>query len=172
MASFYLIRHGEPEITGVMLGQLDPPLSASGRADCAVGLAGIQVDVVWTSPLRRARQTADLLRAGRIQELAELREIDQGAWTGKTWAQIQDRWPELASRKSSDWLSVPAPGGEAWPDFLNRIRRAWDIIRTGPTPAAIVGHQGVNAALMHLVDGRDPLRFKQRYGGVIQLDYH
>ena len=127
---------------------------------------------MWTSPLRRARETADLLGAGRVVEVPELREIDQGAWTGKSWAEIEANWGDLASLKLSDWLGTPAPGGESWTDFLDRIRRALDIIRSGPTPAAIVGHQGVNAALLHLIDGRDPLAFQQSYGEVIQLDYH
>ena len=170
MASFYLIRHGAPEITGVMLGQMDPPLSAAGRAESAAALAGMQVDIVWTSPLQRARETAALI-SGRVQELAGLREMDHGAWTGKTWAEIETEWGDLASRKISDWLGISAPGGETWPDFLARVRSAWEIIRAGPTPAAIVGHQGVNAALLHLIQGGDPVQFRQGYGEVIQIDF-
>ncbi len=170
MASLFLIRHAEPELTGVMLGQMDPPLSAAGRA-CAAALCEIRVEVAWTSPLRRARETAERLTAARVVEIPGLREIDHGQWTGKAWAQIEAEWPALASRKSSDWLGVAAPGGETWDDFLDRVRRAWSIIRTGPTSAAVIGHQGSNAALRYLIDGSDPLQFAQGYGEVIRIEY-
>jgi alpha-ribazole phosphatase len=172
MATFFLIRHGEPEITGVMLGQMDPPLSLAGRVQSSAALGDIEVEVVWTSPLRRARETAGLVRAQRVTEIPDLREIDQGEWTGLAWVEIERRWGDLASRKASDWLGIPAPGGETWDVFLDRIRRAWDVIRVGPTPAAIIGHQGVNAALLHLIDGRNPAEFNQGYGEVIRFDYH
>jgi alpha-ribazole phosphatase len=171
MASLFLIRHCQPEITGVLLGQMDPPLSGEGRLHAATALAGIQVEVVWTSPLRRARETADLINAHRVVEIPELREIDQGEWTGKTWAEVEATWSDLASRKSSDWLGVPAPGGEAWSSLADRVQRAWGVIRTGPAPAAVIGHQGVNAALANLIDGRNPLEFTQHYGEVILLEY-
>jgi probable phosphoglycerate mutase len=129
------------------------------------------VQIVWSSPLRRARETAEFVQARSMVEIPELREIDHGEWTGKTWAEIEAGWPELAARKSADWLGVPAPGGETWPDFLKRVRDAWKIIRAGPASAAVVGHQGVNAALMYLLKGCNPLEFAQGYGEVIKIDY-
>jgi alpha-ribazole phosphatase len=171
MATLYLIRHGKPEVTGVMLGQLDPPLSGDGRTCATAALSRIDVEVVWTSPLSRARETAELICSHSLVELPDLREIDQGDWTGKTWTEIEVNWPELAARKSSDWLGVAAPGGESWSGFLERVNRAWNTIRAGAMPAAITGHQGVNAALMYLIEGRDPLEFVQGYGEVIQVEF-
>ena len=171
MASLFLIRHGEPETAGVLLGQMDPSLSPAGHARLAAGLRAIHVEVAWTSPLRRARETAAYVDACRVIELPELREIDQGQWTGKSWAEIEAGWGDLASCKLSDWLGVAAPGGETWAAFLDRIRRAWRVIRDGPSPAAVIGHQAVNAALRYLIDGRNPLDFAQQYGEVIELAY-
>jgi broad specificity phosphatase PhoE len=171
MATLYLIRHGEPEITGVMLGQMDPPLSRRGRSEVAARLAGLFVEQAWTSPLRRAHETAQFIPARDLVELPELREIDHGDWTGKSWAEIEAAWPELAAHKSSDWLGVAAPGGETWERFLERVQSAWKMIRAGRMPAAVVGHQGVNAALMYVIKGCSPLEFKQAYGEVIQIDY-
>jgi len=57
-----LIRHGEPDTAGPP--RPDPPLSAAGRAQgeaLAAWLAGESVAAVYTSPLRRARQTAEPL---------------------------------------------------------------------------------------------------------------
>jgi alpha-ribazole phosphatase len=170
MPSLFLIRHGEPELTGVLLGRMDPPLSDAGRAQ-AGALCEIRVEVAWTSPLRRARETAGFVNSRRLVEIPELREIDQGEWTGKTWAEIEAACGELASRKLSDWLGIAALGGETWSDFLDRIGTAWSVIRAGPTPAAVIGHQGSNAALRYLMDGSDPLQFAQRYGEVIPIEY-
>jgi len=171
MAFLFLIRHAEPEITGVMLGQLDPPLSPNGRVQAVDVLSALQVDTVWTSPLRRAIETAQSIRAHHVVELTELREIDQGEWTGRTWSEIEIQWNDLAAQKTWDWLGIAAPGGESWADFIDRIGQAWTRIRTGRGPTAVVGHQAVNAALKHLIDGSDPLEFTQQYGEVIRLEY-
>ena len=62
-----LIRHGEPDTAGPP--RPDPPLSAAGRAQgeaLAAWLAGESVAAVYTSPLRRARETAGFLSAGAV----------------------------------------------------------------------------------------------------------
>lgn len=166
-----LIRHGEPEIRGVLLGQLDPPLSASGRTMARDSFRNYHPEVIWTSPLRRARETAGLIESRQVRELADLSEIGMGEWTGRAWREVEESWSELARRKTSDWFGVPAPGGEGWPEFVARVQRAWHLIREGPVPAAVVAHQGVNAALRYLIDGRDPMSFRQEYCEVISLEY-
>jgi broad specificity phosphatase PhoE len=171
MASILLIRHAEPEMKGVFLGQMDSPLSAAGRKRAAQMLGGMRVSVAWTSPLLRARETAALLDAGQVVEVPGLREIDHGDWTGRTWTEIEGKWADPAMRKSADWLGVTAPGGEEWKTFLDRVRAAWQEIREGPPDSAVVAHQGVNAALAYLIDGRDPLAFTQEYGEVIRVEY-
>ena len=171
MAVLYLIRHGEPEIQGVFLGRLDPPLSAVGYEHVSRVMSDIEVKVAYSSPLRRARETARYLRSPRILEVNNLREIDYGKWTGKTWAEVEADWSELAARKCTDWLGVSAPEGESWSDVLDRIRPVWETICRGETPAAVVAHQGVNAALATLIDGRNPLEFNQQYGEVIRVEY-
>jgi broad specificity phosphatase PhoE len=171
MAKIFLIRHGEPEIRGVLLGQSDPPLSVFGREQAREALTNLQLDIVWTSPLRRARETAAMVVTARVCELEELREIDMGEWTGLTWKQVEQSWDQLARRKVADWFGVPAPGGESWPVFLSRVERAWEAIRRGPANAAVVAHQGVHAALRYLIDGRDPVKFQQQYCEVILLEY-
>ncbi len=171
MATLFLIRHGEPELRGVFLGQLDSPLSAAGREHVARNLSEIHAAVTWHSTLLRACQTAESVHSPQRIGLPDLREIDYGAWTGKTWSDIQAQWPEIARQKSADWLHVPPPGGERWPDFQARIDRAWQFIRRGPSPPAIVAHQAVNAALYHLICNGDPLVFRQHYGEMIRVEY-
>jgi broad specificity phosphatase PhoE len=171
MAEILLIRHAEPELTGVLLGQSDPPLSAAGRTQAREELTEIHAGIVWASPLRRAKETAQFISSNSICELPELCEIDMGAWTGLTWTQVEQFWAELAGHKMSNWFQVAAPGGESWSSFLSRVQRAWDAIRRGPANAAVVAHQGVNAALCYLIEGRDPTDFQQGYCEVIPFEY-
>ena len=171
MAKILLIRHAEPEVRGVFLGQSDPPLSACGRGQAREILGFLRPEIVWTSPLRRATETAAIIASARVCKCEELREIDMGEWTGLTWKEVEQSWEELARHKRTNWFGIPAPGGESWPAFLSRVRRAWDVIRRGPTDAAVVAHQGVHAALRYLIDAGDPAEFQQQYCEVISLDY-
>jgi broad specificity phosphatase PhoE len=153
---------------------MDPPLSARGRqqtADLASLKGGKENMTVYSSPLRRALQTASGLRFHELVILPDLREVDMGEWTGKPWEEIELEWGSLARKKSADWLGVPAPGGETWKELTTRVQRAWKKIRSGPAPFAVVAHQGVNAALAHVVSGADPAKFRQEYGEVIRLEY-
>jgi len=150
-------------VTGVLLGQSDPPLSNAGRAQMsAIRLPAV---VVWTSPLRRARDSAELLGAP-VVVLPDLAEIGMGEWDGRSWAEIEASFPVLAKRKAADWTAVTPPGGEDWQQFTQRVDRAFERIRQGPFPAAVVGHVAVNAWIVHRVSAAAPMSFHQEYGQV------
>jgi len=121
--------------------------------------------------LRRAAETACCLPCSTVVILPELREIGFGEWTGKTWSEIEAQWPALAAAKLKDWQGVTSPDGETWKTFAERIRRAWDRIRRGPSPAAIVAHSGVNAMLAHLATGCPVTQFQQQYGEINEITY-
>jgi alpha-ribazole phosphatase len=171
MATLYLIRHCEPELRGVFLGQMDPPLSATGHNQAKATLRRVNVVVAYTSPLQRATQTAEYAGCAQIIQIENLRELHYGDWTGKPWTEIERDWPELARRKTADWLGITPPNGEAWPELLQRINEVWTIIRNGPEPCAVIAHQAVNAALASLITQTDPLQFEQQYGEVISIEY-
>ena len=162
MPSLFLVRHAEPAITGVLLGSLDPPLSEAGRSYASTLLSDVKLAAVYSSPLRRAFETAQLIARGApIEILDDLREISHGDWDGLTWSQIEAGDPALAARKLADWRGVTAPHGEPWSEFAVRVTRAFERIRKGPRPAAIVAHAAVNQ-LLGSVD--------QSYGDVHELD--
>jgi broad specificity phosphatase PhoE len=162
MPSLFLVRHAEPAITGVLLGSLDPPLSDAGRAHATTLLNNVTLAMVYSSPLRRALETAEsIARGAPIEVLDDLREISHGDWNGLTWSEIEARDPDLAARKLADWRGVSAPHGEPWPEFAARVARAVEFIRRGPRPAAIVAHAAVN----QLIGNVD-----QAYGDVHVLD--
>ena len=92
MTTFYLIRHGETQANkaGILQGQLDVPLSESGRRQAravAEALSGVRLDAVYSSDLSRARETAEAIVEGRTCPLVldrRLRELDMGAISGLT----------------------------------------------------------------------------------------
>jgi alpha-ribazole phosphatase len=171
MATLYLIRHALPAVAGVLLGQSDPPLSDCGREDAHTGLSTLTVQRIYSSPLRRATETAAFLRSPfAVTVLDGLAEISLGAWDGKSWEEVQHSDPALASRKSEDWFGVTPPGGESWTAFTGRVVSALDVIRSGPMPAAVVAHMAVNSVIAAAILGSSPGQFQQSYCEVIELD--
>lgn len=101
MTELLLVRHAETDWNAESRwqGHADPPLNERGRAqarELAERLSRERIDAVYTSDLRRARETAD--EVGRRLGLEpvpvpDLREVDVGEWSGLTYAEITDRWP-------------------------------------------------------------------------------
>lgn len=172
MPTLFLVRHAEPALTNVVLGCADAPLSDAGRVHAASIWGARELPRrVYSSPLLRARQTAELMTPMPVEIVDDFREISYGAWDGKTWDEIESVDPEVARRKQADWFGVTPPGGESWADFDARIIRAWERIRNAPAPCAIVAHAAVNAVLAAIVAEADPLAFRQQYGEVLAFEF-
>jgi broad specificity phosphatase PhoE len=101
----YLIRHGATAASAaepvVMQGRhTDAPLSADGLAQAAETsqfLAGRRLDANYTSPMLRARQTAETIGQPHglsPQPVEALIEADLGTWEGLSWDEIKSRDPE------------------------------------------------------------------------------
>jgi probable phosphoglycerate mutase len=129
-----LLRHGQTELSAErrFAGRGDIPLTAGGlrqAAAAAVRLAGRGgVDVIVTSPLQRARQTAqEVARAtgAPLQVEEDLAETDFGKWEGLTFAEASARWPQEVSAWLSDADAAP-PGGESFAVVGRRVRAALD----------------------------------------------
>src|SRR5262245_713293 len=95
-----LVRHGQTDWNREerFQGQLDIPLNDAGRAQAETlkqHLGGICFDAAYSSPLRRAYETAEIIAGDlRVFTDARLTEIHHGSWQGKTRQDIADRWPE------------------------------------------------------------------------------
>lgn len=171
MAKLYLIRHGTPALTGTFLGQFDSPLADGVRDELRETLSKLTLAIAYVSPLRRARETAECLACSQQVVLPNLREIGFGEWTGKAWDEIERTWPQLAAEKLHDWLTITPPGGEPWIEFVDRVNVAWRVIRSGPSPVAVVAHQAVNGVLANLASGVSALEFTQKYGEATEIEY-
>ncbi len=134
---------GQPTIT-LLLRHGQTPLSTerrfAGIGDIELTETGVRqgklagerlaarggVSVIVSSPLRRARQTADEVAAATGAPIVtddDLRETDFGAWEGLTFAEAQQRWPEEVTTWLSDPEAAP-PGGESFATVGIRVRRA------------------------------------------------
>lgn len=127
----HLLRHGQTEHTPErrFSGRNELPLSRTGRAEAeaaAVRAKELGIDVVVASPLRRTRETAEIVAAalGLTPEFDDdLVELDFGAIEGLTFEEARDRHP-LAARRFGVDITVAAPGGESVADVSVRVARA------------------------------------------------
>jgi broad specificity phosphatase PhoE len=115
---FFLLRHGETEWNRQrrILGRRPVPLSERGRAQLsalAPHLAALGIASIFTSPLPRARSTAELIaqQLGGVPIVDEdgLTEVDYADWEGKSFPDLVDHPSYAAFRK--DPLGTPFPGG-------------------------------------------------------------
>jgi broad specificity phosphatase PhoE len=176
-----LTRHGltDRSVPEQHLGQrIDAPLNAAGRrqaSQLAVRLGGIDFDRVITSPLVRARETAEIVAANETLETdPRLLEMDYGAWEGKTYADLER--DHAAARRR--WEQAPDvlryPGGESGNDVAARVRDFLDdlledhVARHGAAsdqegPVLAVGHSSTNRILMCVALGLPIREFRQRF---------
>ena len=156
-----LLRHAQSEwnALGLWQGQADPPLSPAGRRQASTAAGRIAsepwfggFDLIASSDLARARQTAELLADGlglrRVSMVDEgLREFDAGEWSGHTLTEIEERWPGQVERFTHRLVDAP-PGGESRRVFDRRVAAATVRIadlatRRGADSVLVVTHGGV-----------------------------
>lgn len=140
-----------------MLGRTDLPLDEVGRAQAA-SLAGVigPVDAVWSSPLLRARQTAESLGAVAIEP--DLTEMHQGALDGLDEATLVARFGPLLAQWRADPENLRLPGGETMGEVRDRGVAALERIAAAHPRGriAIVTHQLTLAATLCTLAG-EPL---------------
>ncbi|MFI6595181.1 bifunctional RNase H/acid phosphatase [Nonomuraea sp. NPDC050536] len=133
--SLLLLRHGETPLSVErrFSGLGDAELTANGLAQAAAAARRLsrepyRIDVIVSSPLKRARQTAEAVAelTGLAVEVDEdLREADFGAWEGHTFTEIQRESPD----ELTAWLADPnvaPPGGESFAQAARRVERVRD----------------------------------------------
>jgi broad specificity phosphatase PhoE len=144
----YLARHGQTayNLEGRFQGQLPVPLDDTGRgqaAELAERAATHGFRALWSSPLLRARETADIVseRIGLIpQEDARLMETDAGDWTDRSFAEVQGEAPELFAAFLAGEPGFAFPGGESFAQQELRVGAALDDVERGELPALVVCH--------------------------------
>jgi broad specificity phosphatase PhoE len=151
VTNVYLARHGQTayNLEGRFQGQLPVPLDDTGRAqaaELAERAAAHDFAKLWCSPLLRARETADVV-AARIglepHEDPRLMETDAGAWTDRSFADVQAEAPDAFAAFVGGEPDFAFPGGESFAQQGIRVAAALAEIEQGTLPALVVCHGGV-----------------------------
>jgi broad specificity phosphatase PhoE len=161
-----LVRHGETDDNAAnrFQGRVDTPLNERGREQSralADALAGERLRALYASPLRRARETAEIV-AGRlgldVVLDARLMEADAGTWSGMLSADIiaadADAFVDWRARRPG----FRFPDGESVEEQDARVAAALRDVGAGPLPALVVTHGGSIRAVegIDLPGGRVP----------------
>lgn len=118
----WLIRHGQTEwsLSGQHTGTSDIPLTEAGEQAARLlrpVLARTSFDLVLSSPLQRARRTAELAGVPDVQIDDGLLEWDYGDYEGVTRVEVRETWPDWTVWKDG------APGGESPDQVSARVDR-------------------------------------------------
>ena len=143
----FLIRHGETKwaLTGQHTGRTDIPLTARGEAQASeLGhqLQGIEFSRLFTSPLKRARQTCERVEPdSTFTSEPDLAEWDYGDYEGKTCADIRQQRPGW------DVFRDGCPHGESPAQVSARADRLIARLRREQGNIALFSHGQFGAAL-------------------------
>lgn len=171
MATIYFVRHGETDWNreGRLQGRTDIALNPRGEKQARIvgkalksvvaaerGDAALAAMPVYVSPLKRTRQTLDLM-LGELEAAVPLPaleprlvEIGFGHWEGRTWPEIRARDPITLRDRDRDIWNFAPPGGESYADVAERVA-AW--LAEAERPCCVVAHGGIARVMMHLVGG-------------------
>ena len=165
MAKLYLIRHGETDYNNALRfqGQTDIPLNQKGiqQAEKVAGfLKDVPLQAIYTSSLKRARTTAEIIgRAKGLEPQATdaLREMSFGIWENMNSKDIQKKY----AKEWKDFFASPAkikiPEGESMSEVQQRaypeVQRILDQYPEGDV--AFVAHGGIIRVLICTMLGLD-----------------
>lgn len=144
-----ILRHGQTDfnVEHRYTGTTDVPLNETGRAEARAAGAAPWVNLVYTSPLRRARETAAICFPHAVQRpVRDLQEMHFGRWQGHNRDELAgdaafDAW------YASGW-ALRAPGGESRGDQEKRVAAALarivaDAEAAGSELVVVAAHGGV-----------------------------
>jgi broad specificity phosphatase PhoE len=194
-----LVRHAEPEWEPGGRAVDEPGLSERGRRQAERAAQAIRelgpFDLVYMSPLRRVRETAEPILAA-LQQTAVvqswLAELGLPSLEGRTTEEVARFFAETRARDLSHWWDG-LPGGESFRHFYERVsagvegllagghrlrihedggHRIWQIPESGRV--LILAHEGTNAVLISHLLGVDPvpwaaIRFTGAHTGIHRL---
>lgn len=171
-----LIRHGKTEGNKEKryIGRTDQPLSEEGIAGIKENLGRYpSVEKVYASPMKRTRQTAELIYPGQAPELVDgLREMDMGVFEGKNHAELKNRPSYILWVATRGKISIP--GGESMKDFGKRTMDAFtqvlgDMQAEGIKRSAVVAHGGTIMSIVSQLADDDYYKYMVNNGAGFRL---
>lgn len=150
--AIYLLRHGESEgnIQRINQGRIDMPLTERGRAQAAtagrwLAKLGVEPEVIYASPLRRAWETAEIVashfaHAYSMHEAADVIEYHEGQLQGMRDDDIYEKYPEYKHRTLDQRGCMARWGGESYEEVQARLQNFMATVAelvTGGQPVVV-----------------------------------
>ncbi|MGB1585458.1 MAG: histidine phosphatase family protein [Thermoplasmatota archaeon] len=167
MGQLYVIRHGQTTCNQEAIIQgprVDAALSETGRQQgvrLGEAFAHTPLDAVITSPLQRARDTAQALLEGHAGGLSsqvapELYELDFGDFCGRRMPDVADAFAQVVDAWDLGFVDQAFPGGESPALAQHRIRPVAQQLRAhvADHDVAVVAHGRINKILLATLLGR------------------
>lgn len=158
----YLLRHGETEgnVKGTFAGNTDTPLTNLGRRQAKEAYHKVNcfdIDVVISSPLSRAVDTARLSYKTPDELRDGLKEMSFGDFENMTYEEISDQYPEAVKIWKEKGLYYTFPNGESVKSFYDRVITCYKKLLESydGKNLLIVAHSGViRSILSHEISER------------------
>lgn len=160
MEKLFLVRHGETVWNSERryIGRTDLPLSEEGlrqASNLAKRFSAGKVEAIFTSPLKRSVQTAEIVGKEiglKAVVVPELIEIDFGDWEGLTYEEIKQKFGDLIDR----WLFSPSrveiPSGERWEMVTKRVENFLVKMAKRPEKTGLaITHGGIIKIIIGLI---------------------
>jgi alpha-ribazole phosphatase len=164
MSEIFFIRHAETDMAGTFCGHSNPSLNLRGRDQLSQLLHALDTEsihAVYASDLLRAQETAAAIATSRGIEChlrPALREINFGRWEGLTWDEVEVEHTDTAyaQRWINEYPNLPAPDGESFRDFENRVLDEMGLLmmKAKEHDIAVVTHAGVLRIVLCRLCGR------------------
>ncbi len=167
MTILYLVRHGETggNFEGRFQGITDNPLNEAGIRQAqmlGMALSLSQVNVLYTSPLLRARQTAEIIaQMHGLQKLTPivepgLIELNGGKLEGQKFSDIAKEYPEVMDAMHNHPATLECPGGETMRQVSERVVKTIDhlVEQNRGKVIVAVSHGILISSYIHFASGR------------------
>ena len=132
-----MVRHGETEwnVSCKFLGSVDIPLNEKGRRQAGYAKEALKderIDVIYSSPMKRALETGEIIRGNRPLPILEddgLREICCGKWEGLNGKEVEERYPGQIALWGNHPEKIKIEGGDTFQEVSDRITETfWRIV--------------------------------------------
>lgn len=145
----HLMRHGEPVLTGRLLGHTDCAVTPQGIDACIAAAATLSPTRILASDLARASDCARAVAGQAVTGDPRWRELDFGDWDGRAASDL-DQSALAAFWRDPD--AAPPPRGERWSDLVKRVSAALDDL---VDDTLVVTHAGAMRATLAAACGFD-----------------
>ena len=160
MGKLILVRHGQTEMNAQKLyfGKLDPPLNDLGISQAyqtKEKLLDIDYDIIYSSPLERAKQTAKICNYldKDINYNSKLEEINFGIFEGLTFKEISEKFPDEVKKMEENWKDYNYITGESPKEMFQRAISFLETLDYSKNNL-IIAHWGIiNCIISYFVSG-------------------